>query len=207
MEHLNMEDLQEPVEITEDNLEASASDANELQENEQDAVKQELERLRPKRTQEEKLEYNIRRMQEELNKIKGVEEPDTDDDVPLTLSMYKKMQAMNAQQTALDLANSVQDEAERELIKFHIENTIKPSGDAQEDLSRARTLANAVKNSKILEMESRRITPKSFSGSSGAPGNAPKEHITLTAEEAELKRVGNLTDDDIIFARKHYRPE
>lgn len=167
-------------------------------------LEQELERLRPKRTHEEKLEYNIKRMQKELDERRGVQEiPDGDqDDEPFTIGMWKKMQEETAIKTATQLADSITDTTERELVRFHIDNTIRPSGDPQEDLKRARALANSVRNQQVTEMQTNKVAPQTHSGSSGSPAKSPIQQIQYSATEMALKQAGLLNDEEIMVARK-----
>ena len=178
-------------------------------------LERELERLKPKRTQEEKLEYNINRMQRELNRIRGIDDNiksnsynDTEeDDRPLTVGEFRKLQAQQAAKSAIELAEAIPNSAERELTKFHIENTIRPSGDANEDLARARALANSVRNQQIADMHAKRVPPSNHSGSTGVPANQPKEQLNLTKEELELKQLAGLSDEEILDARRRFKPE
>lgn len=195
-ENIKMEDL----------IEASPSDAQpettETVETEPDPLKQELERVQ-KRTKEEKLEYTLKRVQKQLDDLrreKGVDpEPDDidEDDKPVTLKMLREMQAKQVQKTAVDLADSITNETERELVKYHIENTINPSGDPETDLKNARILANAVRNQKILDEYSRKTTPPQHSGGSSAPANPPKSAQELSREDALIKQWGGLSDDEV----------
>lgn len=195
-ENIKMEDL----------IEALPSDAQpettEIVDTEPDPLKQELERVQ-KRTKEEKLEYTLKRVQKQLDDLrreKGFDpEPDDidEDDKPVTLKMLREMQVKQVQKTAVDLADSIANETERELVKYHIENTINPSGDPETDLKNARILANAVRNQKILDEYSRKTTPPQHSGGSSAPANPPKTAQDLSRDDAIIKQWGGLSDDEV----------
>jgi dTDP-4-amino-4,6-dideoxygalactose transaminase len=112
--------------------------------------------------------------------------------------MLKKLTAERSQKTAVDLAQELSNPVERELVKFHIENTIRPSGDAATDLKNARLLANSVRNQQILSEVTRKPTAQSHSGASSAPPTQKDSNtIELSKEEMMIKQWGGLTDDDV----------
>lgn len=169
----------------------------------EDPLKTELEKVQRKgRTQVEKLQYSKKRIEDQLKDL-GIqdEEPDDDDSKPLTKGEFKKLQAESATKTALDLAQDVSNETERELIKFHLENTIRSTGNPQQDFELAQGLVNAAKNKQILD-ESLRKTAKSNGTGPGAPAKVIKPQDDLTAEEmAFLKAPWNMTKEQIIKTR------
>lgn len=182
---------------------------------EQDPLKTELEKVKSSgRTEAEKAAYTLKKNAERLKElggdpvailgIKPVEdtEEENEDDKPLTIGMYKQIQSQASQKTALQLADEIQNDTERELTKFHIENTIKSTGNPSEDLRLARMLVNSVKNTKILEELNRKGTPSSHSSASGAPAKDVEVKGDLTTEElAFMKPPFNLTKEQIIKAR------
>lgn len=172
---------------------------------EQDPLKNELEKVQRKgKTKAEKLLYTRKRIDEQL-KEEGIEvEPPTDDDSkPMTLGDFKKLQAQVAQKTALDLANEVSNETERELLKYHLENTIRSTGNPQEDFKLAQSLVNSVKNQQITEEILRKPNTKSAPTGSGAPARETKPDEELTADEMTYMRPPwNLSKQQILEARK-----
>ncbi len=178
---------------------------------EQDPLKTELERVQKvsKYTEKEKAEHSLKKNFERVkelggdpNSILGIEKDETtsDDDKPLTVGMLKKLQQESASKTALQQADEIGNEVERELVKFHLQNTIKSTGIPNEDLKLARALVNAVKNSQIIEETSRRIPAKQHSNSSGVDAKQEKE-VVLTIEEQQLMKAGGLTLKEVLAAR------
>lgn len=96
------------------------------------------------------------------------------------------------------LLESVEDQATRALIEDHLENTIKPSGDAERDFQNARNLVDA----EILRIQNReksRIAsqaPKVTASQSSATAVQPKittpEQRQVEAEVAALKQRINM---------------
>lgn len=171
------------------------------------SVKKELDRVRNKteRTQREKLLYTKNRIDEQLrdlDKEEGVETVlDEDDAAPVTVGMLKKRDQDKAISTAKVMANDIEDEDERDLVKHHLENTIRPSGNPQEDLKNARALVNSVKNSQVVEELARKQTARSTASGSSAPGRH-EEAFEPTADERKFMLPPfNLKKDDIIRAR------
>lgn len=189
----------------EDIIEKTTVEPSSTEPIEQDPLKEELEKVQKKegRTKAEKLLYTKRRIEEQLQEL-GIEEDkqDEDEDKPLTVGMFKKMQQENASKTALQLAEDIESESERELTKYHLENTIKSSGNPSEDLRLARAIVNAAKNRQILEEVARKPEVKNHSSASGVPARHQEEQ-ELTQEELQFtKQPFNLTKEQIIAARK-----
>lgn len=169
---------------------------------EKDPVQKELERVeaKPKRTKLEQLEFTKKRVEDQLAEERRKAGIVEDDDRPLTVREFKALQQDTATETAIKLSDSIENEAERKLVQYHLENTIKPSGDAQTDLRNARLLVNAVKNGQIVEETLRTVKPKTTGSGTGAP---PKEKQTteLTKEERIYATAFKLTDEQVIAAR------
>lgn len=173
-------------------------------EQEQDPLKNELEKVQRKgRTKAEKLLYTKKRVDEQLKELGIEDEPLEDEDAkPMTVGDFKKMQAQTATKTALDLANEVSNETERELLKYHLENTIRSTGNPQEDFKLAQGLVNSVKNQQILEETLRKPPIKTHGSGSGAPPKDTKQEEFTTEELSYMKAPFNLTKEQIIAARK-----
>lgn len=181
----------------------------ETTETQQDLLKEELEKVQNKgRTKKDKLLYSRSRINEQLKELgEDVEDDDDseeeDDDKPVTVGMLKKIERKTSVKTALELAESTSNEVERELIKHHIQNTIRSTGNPQEDLALAQALVNAVKNRKILAEAQRKPVTKTHPTSSSAP--AKEEDAPLEFTTAEKKLMGkpfNVTPAQILAARK-----
>ncbi len=170
---------------------------------EQDPLETELEKVQAKkRTKTEKLLYSKKRIDEQLKELGIEDEVEDDEDKPVTMGMLKKLQEQSSTKSALQMADEVTSSSERELLKYHLENTIRPSGDAKEDFKLAQGLVNAVKNNQIIEETIRKVTPKSHSSGSGAPANIEKP-VEFTSEElAFMKPPFNLSKEKILEARK-----
>jgi hypothetical protein len=134
---------------------------------------------------------------------------DLDDDIdldkPLTLGDLQRIEAKKAKNAASDMANAIEDPIARQAVKDALKR-ITPSGDAEQDYRDALAIANASKNSKILEELMRKPTPPQHRSGSGAPARQAKQDdadIEFTAEEkGYLKPPFNLTKEAVIAARK-----
>lgn len=171
----------------------------------QDPLKTELENLRkPGRSKREKLLYTKTRVEEQLEELDKEEGIDSDeDDKPVTVGMLKKLQTETATKTALQLADEITDETERELTKYHIENTIRPTGDPRKDLELAAIHVNAVKNRQIVEEITRKGDPSKIHSSGGHNPKDGKVEEELTEQELSFMRPPfNLTKAEILKARK-----
>jgi len=181
---------------------------------EQDPLKEELERVQNTgRTEKEKAEFSLKKNAERLKELGGdpnsilgleretkIEELD-EEDKPLTVGMYKKMQQDTASKTAIQLAEEITNETERELAKWHLQNTIKSTGNPTKDLELAMNQVNAVKNKQIIEEIGRKGQAKTHSTSSSAPANQIVEE-DLTEDEIKLMNWSGMTKEEVLKARK-----
>lgn len=180
-------------------------------EGEQDPLKTELENVQNKkkpRTKAEKLIYNRKMIDQQLAAegidLETLETPELDDelDKPVTRRELLEMQAKEGAKSALQLADAITDDTERELTKHYLENTIKPSGDPQEDLRMARGLVNAARNKQIIDEAGRKVPAKDAPSGSGAPAGQHEPVVQFTAEElAMMQPPFNVTKDQVIAAR------
>jgi len=215
MENIKMEDLVEKVDSTSETTEQVETEVEveteTTVETEQDPLKTELEKVqkRSKYSEEEKAEFSFKKQAEKLKElgkdpasILGIkDEVEDDDDRPLTIREYKQMMAGSVAKTALQEAESIQNETERELIKYHLKNTIKSTGVPSEDLKLARALVNAVKNTQVIEEVSRKTPAKTHSNSSGVDAKQVVE-FKPTAEELSMMRPPfNMSQAQILEAR------
>ncbi len=192
--------------------ESPASDDTKVEETkvettEQDPLKEELARVqtnqdKSKRTPEEKLLHKKKIIDAEVAKLGLDEEEEEDDDKPVTRGELKKMQAEQATKTALDLAEDISNETERELVKHYLTNTIRSTGNPQEDLRLARGLVNSVKNKQILEEVARKPVAKTHGSGSGAPPKELKQEEFTDQERVYMAPPFNLTKEEILKARQ-----
>ncbi len=189
---------------------ATSEEVNNDQVNTDEALAEELTKLQesvvkpaPARTEEEKARYTIEKIYERFPHMRdGVAEVVNDDDKPVTTSELRRviaeMQTGIAEKSALELAESIANPIERKMVQHHIEHTIRPTGNAQNDLALAQSLVNAKRNEVALREQARRGVAKPASSATSAPlKEAPS--MTLTAEEQKF--VGILTPEQIIAAR------
>lgn len=184
----------------------------------QDPLKLELDRIKSGgKSEKEKAEFSLKKNAERLKELGGdphsilgvkTKENDGDedeDDKPVTIGMMKRMEQEKTEKTSVQLAASIQDETERELTIYHLKNTIRSTGNAQEDLSIARSIVNAKKNAQILEMQAGKTKPKDHAGGYSAPakiGSDDPEEIFTPDEIAFMKPPFNMKKEDILKARK-----
>lgn len=171
-----------------------------------DPLKKELEKVKKPRTRKEKILYKKSLLEKELAELgdDGDEvDPEEDPNKPVTVADLDRRDAEKVRKDALALTDDIEDETERELVRHHIENTIKPSGDPQQDFKNARAIVNSVKNGQIAEEAARRTTPPRTGTGSGAPAKPDDKVFEPTPEEATFMRPPyNLTKEDIIKARQ-----
>lgn len=172
---------------------------------EQDPLKVELENIqKPSRTKKEKLLFSKERIEQQLAELgeDGGSELD-EDDKPVTVGMLKKIQTETAIKSALQLADEIPNETERELAKYHIENTIRPTGDPKKDLALAMVHVTAIKNKQILEEVARKAEPKRHTSDGGSNPRDGKVEEELTVDEIPFtKPPFNMSKADILKARK-----
>ena len=174
----------------------------------QNPLQSELDKIKTKgtkRTELEKAIYTKNQIDKRIRELKGDEEPDEpedDDEAPMTVGMYKKIQQDTATKTAVQMADEIQDEVERELVKYHISNSIKSTGSPTEDLRLSRAIVNAAKNAKIIEELGRKSKPKSYSSGSSADLEYKGEEPEFTQEELSyMQPPFSLTKEQVLKAR------
>ncbi len=192
--------------------EAAKKAAEDAAKNSPDPLKEEAERVKKEKegkTELEKALYTRNQIDKRIKELQGDTEvpevpEDADDNAPVTVGMLKKLEQDKAAKTALTLAEEqIKDSTELELVKHHLENSVKPSGNAVADLQKARAIVNETKNRMIAEEATRRQDPNRYSKGTGGPGPAPEGVFTPTAEESMYMRPPfNVKKDQIIAARK-----
>lgn len=218
-ENIKQEDLEKkPLPSEGDEAEKKAGDENEAKglnrdgSPKQDPLKQELEKVQKQttKTKKEKLEYSKRRIEKQLEELGGEEgdEPiledgeKEDDDKPVTVGMLRQRDAQAATKTALQLADEIADEAERELTRFHLENTIRPTGDPKKDLELAQVHVNDVKNRQIIEQMNHKPEATKIVTDGGHNPNDGKIEAELTADELPFTRPPFNMSKELIISKR-----
>ena len=150
----------------------------------------------PKFSKKERLEYAREKIDKQLAELVGEDE----DNTPLTRGEYKRMEAEKGRKSAIELANDIEDEAERKQVIEILEKRITPSGNAQEDLALARGAVNSIKNQQLAEETDRKTNPKRYASTPGAPGKTEPAFRATTEEKIMMEHYG-LTKEDVIAAR------
>lgn len=181
---------------------------------EQDPLKDELERVQKTgKTEAEKAAFSLKKNAErakelgvDVDEVLGRTKPtvtDEDDDKPITRGDLKRIQQEQASKTALQLADEIQTESERELTKYHLQNSIRSTGNPSEDLKLARAIVNQSKNAKILEELDRKADAKRHSNGSGVDAKNTEIQGELTPQEMQfMQKPFNMTKEQILKARK-----
>jgi len=184
-------------------LEKAEADTKAAEAASQEALKIELEKVnKGKFTKRERLEFEKKKIDEQvakLNEEEGI--TSVDDDTPVTVGMLDKLNKEKSKKTALDLAESIKDETERELAKHYIQNRIVPSGNPEEDVKLARAAINSLKNAQIAE----ELARKGNNGKPFAPSNPAKHETVFTPTPEEtvfMSAPYNMTKDEVIKARQ-----
>lgn len=180
-----------------------------------DPVKEALERAKKgTKTKVEKAAFSLKKNAESLRALGGdpaevlgipatvlsddLGESAEDDDQPLTRGDLRRERMLQSQQTALQLADSVENEDERELAKVYLQTRIRPSGDPQKDLSDALALVNSVKNSQISQEIARKsgTATRRISSAGGSPAPAA-DPFEATPEEMTAARLAHVRPENM----------
>lgn len=204
---------------TDEALNQAVSDAEaalqQAKEPSQSPVEAELQReeKKSKKTEADKAAYTLRKNADRLRELGG--DPATaigithgepideeDDDRPLTVGEWKRMQESDNEKTALQLADEITDETERKLTKQYLGH-IKASTPPKEALRLARSMVNAAKNGQIIEEVVRTTKPATTGTAPGAPARQESTvQPELTAAEIPFTKAPfNMTPEAIIAKR------
>ena len=167
----------------------------------EDPIKAELDRVKGQthgKTPQEKAAFAFKLQAQKLKEqgvdvadILGIkpqvneEQDEPEEEKPLTRKDIETLlsQVKPKEKSAVELIQEEQiSESEKELATYYLENVIKSSGNAQEDIKNAKLMVNSVRNSKIMEMNSLRPEAKSYSSASSIE-ISKKQDIQLTQEE------------------------
>lgn len=164
-----------------------------------------------KRTEKEKAGFALHAIIAKFPDLKdqilgGLIDPSTllddDDSAPLTRGDLKKFEAEKAQKTAFEMANALPDAKERELVTHHLKETIKSSGNAEQDFRAALSIVAAAKNALIVEELDRYTKPKSGGSGSGAPPIHQARFELTEVEKQLMAMTPHLTIEKIKAARE-----
>jgi hypothetical protein len=125
-----------------------------------------------------------------------------DDAKPVTVGMLRDIQKKDAQNTAVQMADTITDQETRDLVKQYLADRIKPSGDADADFRLALAAASAAKNKQVREMVERHVPAKRTAAGGSSPARTDEEFVPTTDEQMFMKHPYNLTKEKIIAARK-----
>lgn len=174
----------------------------------EDVLKKELEKINEKKgvTKKDRLLFAKKKIENQLSDMEteeGIETPlDEDRDKPVTVGMLEQREREKATKTALQLAEALEDETERELVKHHLEITIKPSGNPNTDYKAALAIVNSLKNAQIIEEATRVSAAKGKPTAPGAPAKHEPAFEPTSDEMAFMAPPWNLSKEDIIKARE-----
>ena len=131
-----------------------------------------------------------------------VDPPSLGDDEVLTVGKMKELERQKSQQTALELANNLEDSTERDAVKVYLSTRLIPSGNAQEDLRLALTIVHSERNGQIAQEVARKTAPKQHPTGGGAPARKPDAEFVPTPEELRFMAPPfNMTKDHVLAAR------
>lgn len=125
------------------------------------------------------------------------EGPNEEDDTrPLTVGEFKRMQQEDNQRTAVQLADRIENEDERELAKSYLRTRIRPSGDPEADLADAMALVNRVKNNIVVSEIKRGSSnvARRHSTGSGSP-HASEDAFIASEEEIMAAKIAHVSPE------------
>lgn len=162
-----------------------------------------------KRTELEKAEFAKQQIEKRIADLRkgdgSIAAPLDDDDAPVTRRDLKKMEADRAQKTALEMTDAITDPKEKELVKYHLENSIKSTGKAEDDLKLALSIVYSTKNSQVAEEMARAIPSKTPSFGGAPPRREDSNFEPTPAEMGFMRPPFNMTKAEIIANRKKER--
>jgi len=186
--------------------ETETADTGKTEAPSQDNVKSELERVqKPTRSEAEIAKYNLAKAAERAKKV-GIDpaellipkDEEPEDEIP---DWYKREQAKTQSKTAIELADQIEDENERALVKKQLESVIT-SGSPEERLRVARGYVNSVKNGQIAAEAQRRTAPKATAAGGSQSAPIESEFQPTDAEAVMMRPPYNLSKEKILAARQ-----
>lgn len=170
---------------------------------------------KPKRTEEETTVYNLKKQVERAKELgldpadllglkpKQIKVDETlPDDTPLTIGTLKELRKVEAQKSALQMADEIHDETEREEVKRLLMTRLVPSGNATSDFVLARNAVNAERAKRITDEVARKVTTEKTAAGSSQPGNTGDDFIPTPVELVFMRPPYNVPKDKILALRK-----
>lgn len=151
-------------------------------------------------TRRERLEFAKEKIEKQLREIT---QESVDDSRPLTVGDLKRMRQEEVRETALTLAQSIEDADEREQVIEFLSSRIQPSSDPHADLAVARGAVNSLKNQRVIEEMARKQTPNSYASAPSSPGKTVEQFVPTAEELVFMGAPYNLTQTQILEARKN----
>lgn len=174
----------------------------------QNSIKEALEKETAKQTysEKEKVAFNLKKKADEAKSlgldpklILGVDE-EPKDEIP---EWYRREKAKETQQTAVQLADRIEDADERNLVKTYLQNRIVPSGNPEDDFRLALNAVSALKNKQIAEEVSRKVFPKTTASGGSAPIKSDEGgEFVPTQEEADIMKHFHVSKEKILESRR-----
>lgn len=192
--------------MTDENKEVLASESQEevtttadpVEETKSNDVDYEAE-LASIKAQKDKLEGKLRKAGEKIDDLK--QSPGMDEET-ISRLVEEKIGSVTAQikATAMDslIKQNAANEKEAELIKYHLENTVRSTGNDYEDLKNAKALANRNKfDQQVSEIKRASQETEAQPQTTAGQKEEKTEAIKLTAEEQKMARAFGLTPEQI----------
>lgn len=159
--------------------------------------------IRKERTPEEVATYNLQKKADDAKALgldpKKILGEESNDEVP---DWYKKEKSKEATQSALQMAESIQDAEVKEKVKVYLNTRIVPSGNPEQDFRDALGAVSSSKNKQVIE-EIKRYTPaKVTAAGSSQPVNVEEEFVPTEEEKRFMAPPWNLSKEKILANRK-----
>ena len=164
------------------------------------------------RTPEEIAKFNLMKKAEEAkalgidpSEVLGIKpalkiDKNLSDDTPLTVGTLREIQKGDVKKTSLDMANSIEDEKERnEVVK--ILNRLEPSDNPQADFIVALNSVNTEKTRQVAEEINRNTIAKRTAAGGSASAKVEEQFTPTPEERVFMNPPYNMTKDKIIDAR------
>lgn len=151
-----------------------------------------------KLSKRERLEFARTKIEEQLDEL----DTEDDDDKVVTHGDLKRMKQQDTKQTALTMAEAIENADERAEVIEILESRILPSDDPAADLKLARAMVNGVKTQQQLEEQARGGKPANHANTPANPGNTPDAFTPTDQETIFMRPPYNLSQEDIIKSRQ-----
>jgi len=194
------DEVKEEVTETSNVTEEESHDIEDDVKNEENPYKAELETLQEKLERErETRKYEREKRKEYQKKLE-----DVSSDVSMGADIESKiasildeklnpiLQKVDQDKLDAEVSKVTTDPHKAELVKYHLENSVRRTGSLQEDLKKAEILADSVAYRKNIEEKVRKSEAKKFAAKGGVRGGGRpqqyEEKPVLSPEEASILR-------------------